>query len=292
MTSTFLLISHQEKSAWSQFLSEALAPLGSLKVASEEEVDTEVLQADYDLVILDAAAVTKVDMLVSGIRAHRRDLRIVVVTLTPTWWEARAVLRVGAVDYLSRSLTQKEFSSTVEEMLKVPILAWSDAGAPKETANATILFADNDPDFLATRKEFLEQEGYFVIPAQTTVEAERVLDQGNVDLAILDLRLVDDDDEKDISGLTLAKALAYRDIPKIILTGFPSHEVVRGALREGLDSLRPVVDLLAKEEGPQAMLTAVSQALSASGERKGITSAMHAGVTEEPIHGQRNYFAG
>lgn len=29
----------------------------------------------------------------------------------------------------------------------------------------TILFADNDPDFLKTRSEFLEQEGYLVVTA-------------------------------------------------------------------------------------------------------------------------------
>jgi len=114
------------------------------------------------------------------------------------------------------------------------------------------------------RREFLEQEGYTVAPAQTTAEARRILNEGNVVLAIVDIRLVDDDDDKDTSGLLLAKASAYRDIPKIILTGFPSHESAREALRQDLDRPAPAMDFLEKKEGPQAMIEAVDSALSVS----------------------------
>jgi len=88
-------------------------------------------------------------------------------------------------------------------------------------AKATILFADNDVDFLKTRSEFLEREGYLVVPATSPTEAWRKLKTGGIDLAIVDVRLVNDDDEKDTSGLTLAKEVAH-SVPKIILTGFPS----------------------------------------------------------------------
>jgi len=43
---------------------------------------------------------------------------------------------------------------------------------------ACILFADNDPDFLKTRREYLEQEGYNTITASTPAEAKRFLLQG------------------------------------------------------------------------------------------------------------------
>jgi DNA-binding response OmpR family regulator len=126
---------------------------------------------------------------------------------------------------------------------------------------ATILFADNDPDFLQTRGEFLEQEDYRVIPAADPTEARRLLEQGRIDLAILDIRLQNDDDEKDTSGLTLAKAPLYRLVPKIILTNFPTYQAVREALGPALDGLPPAVAFLGKREGPEAMIRAVEQAI-------------------------------
>jgi len=124
---------------------------------------------------------------------------------------------------------------------------------------ATILFADNDPDFLNTRAEFLEQEGYLVVPAINPTEARRRLEAGGIDLAILDIRLVNDDDEKDTSGLTLAKEVA-RSVPKIILTGFPSYEYVRETLAPQVDGLPVAVDFVAKQEGPEALLSAIRRA--------------------------------
>jgi len=127
---------------------------------------------------------------------------------------------------------------------------------------ATILFADNDPDFLKTRAEFLEQEGYLVISAANPTEARRKLETGRIDLAILDIRLENDKDDHDTSGLTLAKEVA-RTVPKIILTGFPSYKYVREALAPQVDGLPAAVDFLDKQEGPEALLRAIQKALSA-----------------------------
>ena len=123
-----------------------------------------------------------------------------------------------------------------------------------------ILFADNDPDFLKTRSEFLEQAGYQVIPATQPAEAKRVIEQGQVDLAVLDLRLINDDDEKDLSGLNVAKE-SQPSIPKIVLTRFPTGKAVRKILGSTLNNLPPAVDFIAKQEGPQALLTAIRKAL-------------------------------
>jgi len=129
-------------------------------------------------------------------------------------------------------------------------------------ADTTILLADNDPDFLVTRKEFLEREGYNVIIVENVTDARNELDRKSVMLAVLDIRLVDDDDEKDNSGLILAEDTAYREIPKIILTGFPSTDSVREALKLGEFGIPPAIDYLEKGQGWEAMLEAVDQALS------------------------------
>ena len=127
-------------------------------------------------------------------------------------------------------------------------------------ARIKILFADDDPGFLKARAEFLGGKGYQVIPAATPVEARRILEQGQVDLAILDLRLTDDADEKDISGLVLAEGTAH-SIPKIILTQYPTYEHLREALAPDLQDLPSAVDFVAKQEGPEALLATIRRTL-------------------------------
>ncbi|MBE0683964.1 MAG: DNA-binding response regulator [Anaerolineales bacterium] len=125
-----------------------------------------------------------------------------------------------------------------------------------------ILFADNTPDFLITRAEFLEKQGYRVQKAFTFIEAKRLLTEAYFHLAILDIRMQNDDDEKDVSGLTLAKDPAYRSIPKIILTSYPTVEAVKEALGPVLEGLPPAVNFISKKDEYQAMIDAVDDAFA------------------------------
>jgi CheY-like chemotaxis protein len=131
-------------------------------------------------------------------------------------------------------------------------------------AQATILFADNDVNFIDGRKEFLERDGYHVIVATDPTQARRALEQEHIDLAILDIRLLRDYDEKDVSGLTLAKESA-RLIPKIMLTGYPTIQAAIEALAPDLEGLPPAIMFLTKQgqeqEGPEALLRAVREGL-------------------------------
>jgi len=133
---------------------------------------------------------------------------------------------------------------------------------------ATILIADNDPDFLSTREEILERAGYTVITAHNPAEARQKLAIGGVDLAILDIRLENDDDERDVSGLILARKVA-RTVPKIILTNFPTFDYVRESLRPHLDGLPVAVDFLTKAEGVTALLSTVEDVLATAAIQKG-----------------------
>lgn len=124
-----------------------------------------------------------------------------------------------------------------------------------------ILLVDNDRDFLDTRAEYLETSDYVVLKAYTLPEARQIMAEARIHVAVLDIRLVDDDDERDTSGLTLAKESSFQSIPKIILTGFPSYEYVREVLGPVLNGLPAAVQFLAKHEGPEAMLVAVAEVL-------------------------------
>lgn len=120
-----------------------------------------------------------------------------------------------------------------------------------------ILMADNDPNFLEVRREFLEEAGYIVITACNPADAGEILEQGRVDLAILDIRLEDDDDQFDKTGLELARRFGPA-IPIIVLTGYPVWEDVKVALGQDLNGLSPAVDFIAKQEGHDVMIQAVN----------------------------------
>lgn len=125
-----------------------------------------------------------------------------------------------------------------------------------------IVFVENDLDFLATRKEILEEVGLEVIPASTLAVARSILSRVDIDLAILDIRLENDDDEKDVTGLLLAAEEAFLSIPKIMLTGYPHHEYIRLALDNVGGRLPLAVDFVPKQEGPEALLASITKVLA------------------------------
>ena len=81
----------------------------------------------------------------------------------------------------------------------------------------TILLVDNDEEFLTVRTVLLQNAGYTVIACHNAQEARQKLEQDGIDLAIIDSRLVDDDDHLDVSGYILADEIP-ESLPKIILT--------------------------------------------------------------------------
>ena len=123
---------------------------------------------------------------------------------------------------------------------------------------ANILYAENDPELLEDIQKLLEQEGYYVITASNPEDAKRLLTNEGLDLAILDLRLRDDDDETDISGLSLAKEVAPL-VPKIILSSYQDPNQIREALSGGRGG--GAVDYLWKSEVAEKLSGAVQRAI-------------------------------
>ncbi len=124
----------------------------------------------------------------------------------------------------------------------------------------TILFADDKPLFHKTWKKHLENAGYTVISAYTPDEAKRILNEDNLDLAVLDMRLERPRDKTDISGITVAKE-AGRHVPKIILTSYPSYETFRESMQWAFQGLPLAVDYIDKKEGPEELLKAIEKAM-------------------------------
>ena len=111
-----------------------------------------------------------------------------------------------------------------------------------------ILLADNKPSYSETCAEYLQLRGYQVDHVASPEECERAVETDTPHLLILDLRMRDDTDEKDVSGLTLAKKLHPR-LPKIILTAFPTWEMTREALTITEQGLPAATAFVSKLEG-------------------------------------------
>jgi len=259
VNANILLITNTHEHPWSQAVKKALSSLGTVETETEDHVLRRAFQARYDLIIVDARYVEDMPMLLSRLQTGQPNARVVVTSASLTWKRAREAFLSGALDYIPRSINAAELRSTFENILAV---AWPPDNGVNFTeeqtmAKATILFADNDRDFLETRKEYLEKAGFQVLATDNLEQAKQILEESHPDLAILDIRMVDNEDERDLSGLILAQE-AGRFVPKILLTDYPAWQHVRDSMR----SATPVANYLSKEEGEEVMLREVERQLN------------------------------
>lgn len=111
--------------------------------------------------------------------------------------------------------------------------------ADENTPDCQILIVDDDLDFAASLKLILENEGYHPLLAHSEEEALEVAGDNVVDLALLDIRLGQDD------GIDLLLKLKEMqpDMLCVMVTGFGSIETAIQALRNGAyDYLRKPVN--------------------------------------------------
>ena len=120
-----------------------------------------------------------------------------------------------------------------------------------------ILFMDNTASFLNANARLLEKKGYTVLKATSVREAEEKLQEQYIHLAIFDVRMEAEDSIHDISGLELVQKEAYRYVPKIILTAYPSWQYAEQALGVALEG--KLIGLIDKGNGPDALLEAVEE---------------------------------
>ncbi|HRQ41062.1 MAG TPA: response regulator [Chloroflexota bacterium] len=154
--------------------------------------------------------------------------------------------------------------------------------AASTSTTRRILLADNDPVSLALHQEFLEQHGYEVVTAVNPLEAWSALVEQQVDLAIIDIRLQDDLDDKDTSGLRLARAFMNgHAAPRIIITSYATVDTVRDALQPNGNGVRPAVSFITKQEGLNQLLTAVQQAFQVDVRR--LLEAVHEAFSDPEL---------
>jgi len=131
-------------------------------------------------------------------------------------------------------------------------------------SKARILIVDNRRDHIAFRREELEREGYEVREAYGPEGAWKELETGLIHLAIVDIRLIDDDDEHDWSGLDWVEDVhdQYPEFPCVMLTGYPSFEAVQRARTPDDKGLPPADHFVSKHEELEELVKAVNNAIA------------------------------
>jgi DNA-binding NtrC family response regulator len=112
-----LLLDGQRDCLWLEALGEATSALDiTLEIASRASME-HIPWHDYDLIILDAGAISDVLSTISWIHAQDSGAGVVILSPAPTWKQAREVMLAGAVDYARKSLDRDYIIATLEKNL-------------------------------------------------------------------------------------------------------------------------------------------------------------------------------
>ncbi len=124
-----------------------------------------------------------------------------------------------------------------------------------------ILLADNKESFRETCEEYLQQQGYRTIGVSSPEECQQAVNNYKPHLVILDLRMRNDENVEDRSGLLLAEQLPV-DLTKIVLTAFPTWEDARKALQITEQGAPPAAFYVSKLEGLDVLHRYVKRAFA------------------------------
>jgi len=112
-----------------------------------------------------------------------------------------------------------------------------------------ILVVDDLPDWRATLGGLLEDAGYDVQVAESSIAALALLKTHHFDLAVLDMRL-DETDESNTEGLYLAAEIKqhWPATKVVMITGYGTPDTMRRAMEPDAQERRLVANYIPKTE--------------------------------------------
>jgi DNA-binding response OmpR family regulator len=116
--------------------------------------------------------------------------------------------------------------------------------------NVRIVVADPDATFREACAALLRGQGYEVTEAASLDETRWLLDARWFHLAIVSVQMESPDDPNDHSGLDLVRE--RRPLLQILVSGFPSYELMREVMHVGRQDTPRLVDFLEKKEVMQS----------------------------------------
>jgi DNA-binding response OmpR family regulator len=123
-----------------------------------------------------------------------------------------------------------------------------------------LLLVDNDPVFIETCAEYLESAGFKVYTAASPAEAREKLESLWLHLAVVDVRLTNEIDPNDTSGLLLAQDMACV-LPTLILTRYRDNDAMYRILKFQDDGRQRVMDYIDKRRELPELLQAIQNIL-------------------------------
>lgn len=130
-----------------------------------------------------------------------------------------------------------------------------------EANDRIVLLIDNRITYLDLQAIQLVQAGYQVYNASSLEMATQLLQEKRVHLILADIRMEDDRDPEDFSGLWWAEESWHQPIPKIMVTGYP-EKTIRETFQIVLDERANIIDFVDKEHGFEKLLEAIAKAFS------------------------------
>jgi len=115
-----------------------------------------------------------------------------------------------------------------------------------------ILVVDDLRDWRVTLSGLLVDEGYDVQVADSSSRALEVLNTHPFDLAVVDMRL-DESDEENTEGLRLAAEIGKRwpAVKVVIITGYGTSEIMRQTLEPDAQGQRLAADYIPKTQSEE-----------------------------------------
>src|ERR1700738_392248 len=125
-----------------------------------------------------------------------------------------------------------------------------------------ILLVENDADYGAAVAEFLKNNDLDVITASTPAEARNLINIQPISLAIMGMRLMDDSDVNDLSGLSLAEEFKSKsESPIIVWSAWDATQTVQRTL-DGREIRRPeAIYFISKAEPLEKLLELITRIL-------------------------------
>ena len=126
-----------------------------------------------------------------------------------------------------------------------------------------ILVVEDNPDWRMTLKGILTEAGFGVDSVPSKQDALSSLLTKNYDIALLDIRL-DDSDENNDEGLLLAEEINRRwpKIKIVIATGFANQEYLKRAMEPKMPSGRKLVADFIKKSDIDDLVKIINKAIA------------------------------
>jgi len=116
------ILSNNEHSPWLKHMTEVLGSLGKIIIYTEDVFAEDSGElCDIDMLVVDASGLQmELAERIACLNGRFPKVPIVVLTSSPTWRRARAVLQAGAADYMRRSMSDDMLLARCRALLNCP----------------------------------------------------------------------------------------------------------------------------------------------------------------------------